>query len=87
MKGIDPLNVEAGDVITEAWDEDGDSSSCHCAFRVEVKKGDTTPPDGTAGKRVIAHDLKAGDVIRKVASRDDEGGCHCDRYFIVIRTL
>lgn len=87
MSGIDPTSVKAGDVVRRVWDdvtpEDDLKNSCHCSYLVEVTnragKGERE------SKRVIAHDLRAGDVVVAVEPRGDEPGCHCDVYFHVRR--
>lgn len=84
-KDIDPWDVSQGDVVIAAWDEDPSSTSCHCAFRVEVRK-ETVQEVNEGTIKVIAHDLRADDVVVKAIAREDEGRCHCDRYFLVNRS-
>jgi ferredoxin-thioredoxin reductase catalytic subunit len=85
MDGIDPLNLKVGDIIGSASDEDTREDSCHCAFLVTVS-GTNAVATGENTIRVIAHDLRAGDIIREIIDREDEGNCHCDRYFVVERS-
>ncbi|MFD4858382.1 hypothetical protein [Streptomyces atratus] len=84
MDGIDPFYVAVGDVVKRAWDEDPNTDSCHCAFRVEVKE--KTQSSGEANTEwIAAHDLQAGDIIRRRRSRPDNNECHCDFDFKVER--
>ncbi|MER6605717.1 hypothetical protein ABT282_07325 [Streptomyces sp. NPDC000927] len=85
MKGVDPMGILVGDVVEAAWDEDPSSKSCHCAFRVEVSAGSDRPVSSDL-VRVISHDLRRGDIVRKVFDNEDEGECHCDYYFLVERS-
>lgn len=86
MEGIDPTAVRPGERVRKIWDDldgrDVPARSCHCSYRV-VTETSTTKSGGR--KRVIAHDLLPGDVIVGVHERQDEGGCHCDVFFTVLR--
>lgn len=87
--GIDPTEVKVGDVVRRVWDDlvpgEDPCESCHCAYRVEV--GDHNGHGKRRTVRVIAHDLRAGDVVTGVHTRTDGRGCHCDRYFTVNRLM
>lgn len=84
MKDIDPLKLKVGDVIGSALDPDSREDSCHCAFFVTVS-GTNAVATGETYIRVIAHDLRAGDIVREIIEREDEDDCHCNLYFMVER--
>lgn len=93
-KGIDPLKLKVGDIVNDAWDDltpeeraaGKAEESCHCSFLVEV--ADQADEDVTIPViRVIAHDLQAGDIVRRIIEREEETGCHCDLYFDVRRRV
>ncbi|MFI2616631.1 hypothetical protein [Streptomyces sp. NPDC018584] len=86
MKSIDPLQVKAGDIIQEAYDEDDGKNSCHCSFVVKVGSEPRKATEGSVRRvAVIAHGLKPGDIIQETFERGDEGNCHCDVYFLIDR--
>jgi hypothetical protein len=84
LEGIDPTRLKPGMVVLAAWDEDPGDESCHCSFLVagEPESGEPVRSFRTS---VIAHGLAAGDVVRQVISRGDEGDCHCDVHVVVDR--
>lgn len=86
MEGIDLMAVRSGERVRKIWDDlggkDVPARSCHCSYRVVTETATAKSGDR---KRVIAHDLLPGDVIVGVHARQDEGDCHCDVYFTVLR--
>ena len=88
MEGTDPTNVRPGGRVRKIWDDlgarDVPARSCHCSYRVVTEPVTVDSRKGES-KRVIAHDLLPRDVVVEVHERGDEGGCHCDVYFSVLR--
>ena len=90
MEGVDPMNVGPGGRVRKIWDDPGPrdvpARSCHCSLRIVTEPATIDRRKGES-KRVIAHDLLPGDVVVGVHERRDEGSCHCDVFFTVLRKL